>query len=51
MSSPHIFIAVIGVTGAGKTSFISKATGREDLAIGHGIESCKFKGLISHYFN
>ncbi|KAK5996393.1 hypothetical protein PT974_01727 [Cladobotryum mycophilum] len=33
-------IAVIGVTGAGKTTFISKATGRNDLEIGHGLDSC-----------
>jgi len=33
-------IAVIGVTGAGKTTFISRATGRGDLKIGHDIDSC-----------
>ncbi|KAK1833478.1 P-loop containing nucleoside triphosphate hydrolase protein [Podospora conica] len=36
----EVFIAVIGVTGAGKTTFISRATGRTDLEIGHGIDSC-----------
>ncbi|KAF5227657.1 hypothetical protein FAUST_11635 [Fusarium austroamericanum] len=36
----NINIAVIGVTGAGKTTFISKATNRTDLKIGHSIESC-----------
>ena len=35
-------IAVIGVTGAGKTTFISRATGRGDLKIGHDIDSCEF---------
>lgn len=35
-----ILIAVLGVTGAGKTTFISKSTGRTDLVIGHGVESC-----------
>ncbi|KAL5357064.1 P-loop containing nucleoside triphosphate hydrolase protein [Aspergillus floccosus] len=34
------YIAVIGVTGAGKTTFISKATGRTNLAIGHSLDSC-----------
>ena len=33
-------IAVLGVTGAGKTTFISKATGRKDLKIGSGLKSC-----------
>ena len=37
----EVLIAVIGVTGAGKTTFISRATGRNDLEIGHGIDSCK----------
>lgn len=37
----EIFIGVIGVTGGGKTTFISRATGRSDLEIGYGIDSCK----------
>lgn len=40
----EVFIAVIGVTGAGKTTFISRATGRTDLEIGHSIDSCKSNG-------
>ncbi|KAL3584904.1 hypothetical protein FPOAC2_14685 [Fusarium poae] len=36
----NINIAVIGVTGAGKTTFVSKAANRTDLEIGHGIDSC-----------
>lgn len=48
LSTPHppnmtcneLLIAVIGVTGAGKTTFISTATGRTDLKIGRSIESC-----------
>ena len=39
-SNDDILIAVLGVTGAGKTTFISKSTGRTDLVIGHGVESC-----------
>ncbi|KAF5664603.1 P-loop containing protein [Fusarium circinatum] len=38
--SSDINIAVIGVTGAGKTTFVSKAANRTDLEIGHGIDSC-----------
>lgn len=37
----NILIALIGDTGAGKTTFISQATGRQDLPIGRGIDSCK----------
>ncbi|RYP67360.1 hypothetical protein DL769_005790 [Monosporascus sp. CRB-8-3] len=41
-SQSEILIAVIGVTGAGKTTFISKATGRNDLEIGYGVDSFTF---------
>jgi len=33
-------IAVMGMTGSGKTTFISKVTGRKDLKIGHNLTSC-----------
>ncbi|PSS00695.1 P-loop containing nucleoside triphosphate hydrolase protein [Coniella lustricola] len=33
-------IAVMGMTGSGKTTFISKVTGRTDLQIGHSLTSC-----------
>ncbi|KAK6506841.1 hypothetical protein TWF481_005301 [Arthrobotrys musiformis] len=36
----EVLIAVMGMTGAGKTTFISKATGKTDLKIGHDLESC-----------
>ncbi|EPS42277.1 hypothetical protein H072_3744 [Dactylellina haptotyla CBS 200.50] len=36
----EVLIAVMGMTGAGKTTFISKATGKSDLLIGHSLESC-----------
>ncbi|KAF3166292.1 hypothetical protein TWF106_009302 [Orbilia oligospora] len=35
-----VLIAVMGMTGAGKTTFISKVTGKSDLGIGHSLESC-----------
>ncbi|TFK19486.1 hypothetical protein FA15DRAFT_674372 [Coprinopsis marcescibilis] len=35
-----IFIAVMGPTGAGKSSFINAVTGRTDAVVGHGLESC-----------
>ncbi|RDL31499.1 p-loop containing nucleoside triphosphate hydrolase protein [Venustampulla echinocandica] len=43
-----ILIAVLGVTGAGKTTFISKATGRTDLKIGHGLSSCTQDISVAH---
>ncbi|KAI1823477.1 P-loop containing nucleoside triphosphate hydrolase protein [Xylaria intraflava] len=36
----ELLIAVMGMTGAGKTTFISKVTGRTDLKIGHSLTSC-----------
>ena len=41
-----ILIAVLGVTGAGKITFISKSTGRTDLVIDHGVESCALRRRI-----
>ncbi|KAI0394896.1 P-loop containing nucleoside triphosphate hydrolase protein [Xylariaceae sp. FL0594] len=35
-----LLIAVMGMTGSGKTTFISKVTGRKDLNIGHSLTSC-----------
>lgn len=35
-----VIIAVMGVTGVGKTSFISLFT-QEDLLIGHSLEACE----------
>lgn len=39
-SSNDIVIAVFGMTGSGKSSFISKLT-EKDVKIGHGLHSCK----------
>ena len=38
--SNNIVIAVFGLTGTGKSSFISTLTG-QDVKIGHGLHSCK----------
>ena len=38
--SRDIVIAVFGLTGTGKSSFISKLTGKE-VKIGHSLQSCK----------
>lgn len=37
--SDRVTIAVMGPTGTGKSSFIKRLTGRNDIAIGHGLES------------
>ena len=39
MSEKEIIIAVMGVTGAGKSTFIQTATQNKDVIIGHGLES------------
>ncbi|KAI1266033.1 P-loop containing nucleoside triphosphate hydrolase protein [Xylariaceae sp. FL1019] len=39
-NSKDVLIAVMGMTGSGKTTFISKVTGRTDLKIGHDLTSC-----------
>jgi hypothetical protein len=36
----EIPIGVLGVTGSGETTFISKVTGRTDLVIGNTLEAC-----------
>ncbi|KAJ4425108.1 hypothetical protein N0V82_000163 [Gnomoniopsis sp. IMI 355080] len=40
MWNKDALIAVMGMTGSGKTTFISKVTGRGDLQIGHDLTSC-----------
>jgi hypothetical protein len=40
-----ILIAVMGVTGSGKSNFIRLATGSQDPKLGHDLESCKHSSL------
>lgn len=35
-----VIFAVMGTTGSGKSTFIQKASGRQDVPIGHKLESC-----------
>jgi ABC-type methionine transport system ATPase subunit len=35
-------IAVMGVTGAGKSNFIRLATGTEGPKVGHSLKACRF---------
>jgi ABC-type lipoprotein export system ATPase subunit len=39
--APWAFIAVMGVTGSGKSTFIPWASENSEIAIGHDLESCK----------
>jgi ABC-type transport system involved in cytochrome bd biosynthesis fused ATPase/permease subunit len=38
---PPILVAVMGLTGAGKSSFVQLVTGDKDIQIGHGLKSSK----------
>lgn len=38
--APEAWIAVMGVTGAGKRTFIQTASGDPTVEIGHGLKSC-----------
>jgi len=37
---PPVFIAVMGMTGVGKSSFIKQLTQNGDVKIGRGLTSC-----------
>jgi putative ribosome biogenesis GTPase RsgA len=39
-TKPEVFIALMGKTGTGKTSFINHATGEDSLEVGNDLESC-----------
>ncbi|KAI1778598.1 P-loop containing nucleoside triphosphate hydrolase protein [Hypoxylon cercidicola] len=47
--SNSVFIAVMGMTGSGKSSFISAVTGRDDVKIGHELSSCTSSVSIFHH--
>lgn len=37
----NIYIALMGLTGSGKSSFIKRVTGRTDVHVGHSLASGK----------
>ena len=43
--STDIYIAVMGMTGAGKSTFISHCM-EEEVVIGHGMQSCEFETYV-----
>ena len=40
-SLEDVYVAVMGITGAGKSTFIETLTGKK-INIGHGLFSCKY---------
>ncbi|KEZ40817.1 hypothetical protein SAPIO_CDS8009 [Scedosporium apiospermum] len=46
LTERSILVAVMGMTGAGKTTFINKVTGA-NMEIGHGLKSCTKEPEIS----
>ncbi|KAI9675987.1 MAG: hypothetical protein M1822_008373 [Bathelium mastoideum] len=48
--APWAFIAVMGVTGSGKSTFIKTVSGNEDIEIGHALESCT-ADLVGYSFH
>lgn len=40
--APWVFIAVMGVTGAGKSTFIKAASGDESVGVGDSLVSCTY---------
>jgi len=40
--APWAFIAVVGVTGAGKSTFIKAASGDDNIPIGDSLAGCKW---------
>jgi Fe-S cluster assembly ATPase SufC len=35
-----VIFAVMGTTGSGKSTFIQKASGHQNVPVGHGLKSC-----------
>ena len=46
-NSNAVFVPVMGVTGAGKSSFCRLAAGRDDVEVGHDLHSCELHLGIS----
>ncbi|KAJ5649331.1 uncharacterized protein N7484_003054 [Penicillium longicatenatum] len=49
--APWVLIAVMGVTGAGKSTFIQTASQSPEVVVGHSLESCtsEMRGYTLHY--
>ncbi|CAG8361038.1 unnamed protein product [Penicillium salamii] len=49
--APWVLIAVMGLTGTGKSTFIQTATESPEVIVGHDLESCtsEMKGYTFHY--
>jgi putative ribosome biogenesis GTPase RsgA len=40
-----VVVAVMGLTGVGKSSFVKNVTGREDIKVGHSLDSGTYTKL------
>ena len=49
-SPDDVYIAIMGVTGAGKSTFISKCCQKAEKGIGHGLKSRELKKIIRAVF-
>lgn len=51
--APWVLIAVMGLTGTGKSTFIQTASESPEVIIGHDLESCMYheraKGPLNHF--
>ena len=43
---PEVFIAVMGVTGSGKSTFIQTASELDAIDIGHDLKSCRKQNIF-----
>jgi signal recognition particle receptor subunit beta len=48
--APWVLIAVMGVTGAGKSTFIQTASQSPEVVVGHSLESCTYRKLATKLF-
>jgi GTP-binding protein EngB required for normal cell division len=49
-SREPLVIAVMGCTGAGKSSFIQRVTGCKDIEVGHSLNSSKYIATVANFF-
>jgi len=47
--SPEVVVAVMGVTGAGKSSFIRRLTANNEVVVGAGLRSGMFSFLLAQH--
>ena len=48
IAKEQVFIAVMGVTGSGKSTFVQLATGSDEAVVGDGLASCITRPVIAY---